>query len=395
MEVHKNRTRTSVTRRWQDKPTDRVAALTGLRGLAALLVVGTHAAFGTGQLTHGYVGLIYARLEIGVSIFFVLSGFLLFRPWVRAAAGGSAPPLVGRYAWRRVRRVMPAYVVTVLLVYLVYRFYTVGPNPGQTWTGLVRHLTLTQIYTDNYLATNLHQGLSQMWSLAVEVAFYAALPVMAHLLLVVLCRNRWRPVLLLIGLGALAAISPAWLIVLNTTDWLPNSAGMWLPAHLAYFVGGMVLAVFQVMGVRRSASAAIPLALVLYLIVSTPLAGDMSPVQPWQPLAKTVLYAIIAALAVAPLALGDRGWYERLLSSRPMVWLGEISYEIFLLHVMVMAIAMGVVLRWPLFTGSMAGLFVATLAMTIPLAWVLRRLTGPYQLVAEPISGIAKSAGRS
>ena len=54
--------------------------------VAALLVVGTHAAFATGMLAHGYVGLMFARLEIGVPIFFALSGFLLFRPWVRAAA---------------------------------------------------------------------------------------------------------------------------------------------------------------------------------------------------------------------------------------------------------------------------------------------------------------------
>ena len=62
-----------------------------------------------------------------------------------------------------------------------------------------------------------------------------------------------------------------------------------------------------------------------------------------------------------------------------MVWLGEISYEIFLLHVVVMAVTMNLVLRWPLFTGSLAGLYVTTLAVTIPLAWGLHRVTGPGQ----------------
>jgi peptidoglycan/LPS O-acetylase OafA/YrhL len=358
---------------------DRVGSLTGIRAVAALLVVGTHAAYGTGKDTHGYVGLIYSRLEIGVPIFFVLSGFLLFDPWARAAATGFMPPAVRRYAWRRLRRIVPAYVVTVLLAYLVYQFRTDGPDPGQTWMGLFRYLTLTQIYTDNYALTYLHQGLTQMWSLAVEAAFYAALPLLAHLLLVVLCRRRWRPVLLLAGLAALAALTPAWLIVLHTTDWLPGAAGMWLPAYLACFVGGMALAVLQAMGARCYAFAAIPLALVSYLIVSTPIAGDatMSPVKLWEPLAKTVFYTIIAALVVAPLALGDRGGYARLLSSRPMVWLGEISYEIFLIHVLAMAIATDSVLRWPVFTGSVAGLFVVTLVITVPLAWVLHRVTHP------------------
>ena len=358
---------------------DRVRSLTGIRAAAALLVVGTHAAYGTGKETHGYVGLLYSRLEIGVPIFFVLSGFLLFSPWVKADAEASTPPRVRRYLWRRVRRIMPAYVVVVLLAYLVYQFRPDGPDPGQTWMGLFRYLTLTQIYTGNYFLTYLHQGLTQMWSLAVEVAFYAALPLLSYLLLVVLCRRRWRPELLLAGLAALAALTPAWLIVLHASDWLPSAAGMWLPAYLGCFASGMALAVLQAMGARCSAFAVIPLALVGYLIVSTPIAGDvgMSPVKVWEPLAKAVFYAIIGTLVVAPLALDDRGWYGRMLSSRPMVWLGEISYELFLIHVIMMAIATDSVLRRPAFTGSMTELFVVTLMMTVPLAWVLHRATHP------------------
>src|SRR3954469_16898621 len=197
---------------------ERVASLTGIRAVAALLVVATHAAYTTGKYTHGYVGLIYSRMEIGVPIFFVLSGFLLFGPWVKATASGNAPPSVRRYASHRVRRIMPAYVVTVLVAYAVYHFRTAGPNPGHTWTGLFRNLTLSQIYTDNYLYSYLHQGLTQMWSLAVEVAFYVALPLLAYLLLGVLGPARWPPLLVLAGLAGVALVTPAWLILVHTTD---------------------------------------------------------------------------------------------------------------------------------------------------------------------------------
>jgi peptidoglycan/LPS O-acetylase OafA/YrhL len=356
---------------------ERVASLTGIRAVAALLVMLTHAAYTTGNYTHGYVGLVYSRMEIGVPIFFVLSGFLLFGPWVKAVASDGAPPSVRRYTWHRVRRIMPAYVVTVLVAYALYHFRTAGPNPGHTWMGLFRNLTLSQIYTDNYLYSYLHQGLTQMWSLAVEVAFYVVLPPLAYLLLVVLCRRRWRPVLLLTGLSALALITPAWLVLVHTTDFLPDGARLWLPTYLSWFIGGMMLAVLQPMGVRAYALACVPLAVACYLIVSTPIAGapTTSPAELREALFKAAFYAVIATLAVAPLALGDDGIYARFLASRPMVFLGEISYEIFLIHLVTMELVMVEILRWHIYTGNVAILFLATFVVTIPAAWLLHRFT--------------------
>ena len=152
-----------------------------------------------------------------------------------------------------------------------------------------------------------------MWSLAVEVAFYVALPLLAYLLLVVLCRRRWRPVLLLTGLAGLALVTPAWLILVHTTDFLPDGARLWLPTYLAWFIGGMMLAVLQQMGVRAYAFACVPLAVVCYFIVSTPIAGapTTSPAELREALVKAAFYAVIATLAVAPLALGrPRGLRE-------------------------------------------------------------------------------------
>jgi peptidoglycan/LPS O-acetylase OafA/YrhL len=356
---------------------ERVASLTGIRAIAALLVMATHAAYTTGKYTHGYLGLVYSRMEIGVPIFFVLSGFLLFGPWVKALAADAEPPSMRRYTWHRVRRIMPAYVVTVLVAYALYHWRIAGPNPGHSLTGLFRNLTLTQIYTDNYLYSYLHQGLTQMWSLAVEVAFYVALPLMAYLLIVVLCRRRWRPRLLLAGLGGLALITPAWLILVHTTDFLPDGARLWLPTYLSWFIGGMMLAVLQSMGVRVYAFACVPLAVVCYFIVSTPIAGapTTSPSELREALFKAAFYAVIATLAVAPLALGDRGIYAKFLATRPMVFLGEISYEIFLIHLVTMELVMVEILHWHIYTGNVAILFLATFVVTVPVAWLLHRFT--------------------
>jgi peptidoglycan/LPS O-acetylase OafA/YrhL len=361
----------------QTSHVDRVASLTGVRAVAAMLVVGTHAAYTTGKYTHGYWGLVGARMEIGVPIFFVLSGFLLFRPWVKSAATGGSGPTLSRYAYHRVRRIMPAYVVTVLLAYVLYHFRDAGPNPGHTWGGLIRNLTLTQIYTDGYLGTYLHQGLTQMWSLAVEGAFYVALPLLAYLLLVLLCRRRWQPKLMLAALAALMLISPSWLILVHVDRYIPDGARLWLPTYLAWFLGGMMLAVLQAMGARCYAFVAIPLAVVSYFIVSTPIAGapTTSPAALPEALVKTAFYAAIATLVVAPLALGDRGPYSRVLASPPMVWLGEISYEIFLIHLITMEFAMDYIVQAHVYTGSILDLFVATMLVTVPLAWLLHRFT--------------------
>lgn len=356
---------------------EKIACLTGIRAVAALLVVATHAAYTTGKYPRGYLGLVYSRMEIGVPLFFVLSGFLLFSPWVKAAAQQGQMPSVLRYFRHRCRRIMPAYVVTVLGAYAIYHFRTAGPNPGHTWYGLVRTMTLTQIYTDNYLFSYVHQGLTQMWSLAVEVAFYLVLPVLGFVLVVVLCQRRWRPWLLLMGVLALAFISPAWLALVHTTTVLPDSARLWLPGYLAWFLGGMALAVLAVMGQKCYGFIAVSLALISYFIVSTPLAGEptTSPTELGQALVKTVFYAVIAVLMIAPLALADRGWYARFLGTRPMVWLGEISYEIFLVHLIVMEVVMVELLKWPVYTGSMPVLFGLTVGLSIPVAWLLHRCT--------------------
>lgn len=216
-----------------------------------------------------------------------------------------------------------------------------------------------------------------MWSLAVEASFYVVLPLLAYLLLAVLCRRQWRPGLLVAGLCGLSLITPAWIVLFHTTNFLPDGARLWLPTYLAWFVGGMLLAALRPMGVRAYAIVCIPLALVCLLIASTPIAGapTTSPAELREGLFKAAFYAVIATLAVAPLALGNQGWYARLMATRPMVFLGEISYEIFLIHLVTMELVMVEILRYPIYHGSFMWLFVGTMVVTIPPAWLLHRFT--------------------
>ena len=90
-----------------------------------------------------------------------------------------------------------------------------------------------------------------------------------------------------------------------------------------------------------------PLAVICYLIVSTPIAGaaTTSPAELAEALVKTAFYAVIATLMVGRWRCGD-GVVRAVLASRPMVWLGGISYEIFLIHLVTMELVMVEVLRY-------------------------------------------------
>ncbi|KXO94202.1 acyltransferase [Tsukamurella pulmonis] len=352
----------------------RVAPLTGLRALAAAAVCLTHAAFSTGHYTDDFVGHLWARFEIGVPIFFALSGFLLFRPWVRLLQDGTGhQPDLRRYAWHRFRRVVPAYWVVVVFVYAL-GLVRHEPNPsGSGIDGLLRNLTFTQIYGFGHLRV----GLTQAWSLAVEMAFYLALPLIGWVLTALVCRYRWRPARLLAGLAVVGAISPVWIMIAPDIE---RTARMWPPAYLWWFVGGMALTVAVALArrwPRWATAASLALAVAAFLVSALPAIGGpptMVPASQVEALVKSGLYLVIAVALIAPIgfAPASRSLYHRVLGSRPMVWLGGISYEYFLVHLIVMDVLLLDVFEWPIFTGSIAIAFLATSAVSIPLAWALR-----------------------
>ncbi len=390
-----------------------VAALTGLRALAALSVAGTHAFFWTGGYTDDAVGRFGARLEIGVALFFALSGYLLTRPWVRAAAqaGARRPRIPGtaEYLRRRARRILPAYWVIVTVVYVVYRFRDAGPF-GRGPDGYLRNMTLTQIYGYGHL----HDALTQMWSLAVEASFYLVLPLLG-----------WGITRLLHGPGgtlrtgrtaafvaAIALVSPAWIAATHTDGFyrLPGltaarvdvTAQLWLPSFLVWFAGGMITAVLEPWlrsrGFPRMPwlfnSVCLTAAGAAFVVACTPAAGEntIMPSTTGAALVKTLLYTVCAVGALAPLALsrprspaaedGRRaagGAYSAILSWRPLVWLGSVSYEFFLVHLLIMGLMMDALGYRP-FHGSVFTLFEVTVLLSVPASWLLARLTQPSAL---------------
>ena len=130
--------------------------LNAVRAAGAIMVVLTHAAFNTGRINDGWTGAVLARFDFGVTLFFVLSGFLLARPWFVAAALGRQEPSSRHYLWKRALRILPLYWVVVVAAFLID-----PANADASWQDWVSHLTLTQLYRPGLLASSL----TQMWSL--------------------------------------------------------------------------------------------------------------------------------------------------------------------------------------------------------------------------------------
>ncbi|MCW2599003.1 MAG: acyltransferase 3 [Frankiales bacterium] len=362
------------------RPLHAFPGLDAVRAAGASAVLATHVAFQTGRSVHGPMSGTLARFDIGVALFFVLSGFLLFRPFAQAAVSDrSRWPRTVDYLWRRGLRILPAYWLAVVACLLL-----LPANAGQRGPGVwLRHLTLTQVYSPGLQ----RHGLTQTWSLCTEVAFYLLLPVLA---VVVLGRRGTaagrRP---LVALAAVAAVSVAWQVVTTRTSWFDlHTAGQWLPGYLDWFACGMALALIQVRLVAggaapwmhrlaelaRSTGTCWGTSLALFAVATSPVAGPRSleavPTT-WEAVLKNLLYGACALLVLLPLVLGPQheGHTVRALGRRPVQLLGEISYGIFLWHLLVLETAVRV-LHQQLFTGSWLLVFSVTWVGSVGVAAV-------------------------
>ncbi len=313
-----------------------------LRAIAALAVLAYHIRFFS--IPPSWLNAYVARLDVGVTIFFVISGFLLYRPFARARLHRTPRPSTGPYAWRRALRIIPAFWVALLIVGVWIGTYDVlGPNAPI-------YFGFAQVYWPSKAVG----GIGQAWSLAVEVTFYAFLPLWAYALgrIRVASPAGWLRSELL-GLGALVAISFAfkqWFLVpevvgtpVGTHD-AARAMFVTLPRFIDQFALGMGLAVasvwlegragpspIRVLG-RRPAIAWL-LAALAFWAVSTQVGPASAPSGTGRGfMEKHYLYAVAAFFLVVPAVIGDpdRGGVRRLLGNRALTWVGVISYSVYL-----------------------------------------------------------------
>jgi peptidoglycan/LPS O-acetylase OafA/YrhL len=355
-----------------------------LRAVGALAVVTTHATFWSGDyLRHGVLGSTLARLDVGVAIFFVLSGFLLSHHFLGRAFNGEPAEPTGRYFWKRLLRIYPAYLVGVLLAMaFVEGNRGAGPND---WLSVL-------LMGDIYVNETYRAGLTQMWSLATEIAFYALLPVLMAL---VTGAGRRRPTSRrVLGLvAAMVLVNVAWTLdLLSRVDEAMSIGlpGNWLPSYLMWFAAGIALAWAHILersertsgwvrglaNLGRSPGVCWSMAAGLLVVAATPLGGPtmLAPPTAGEALTKQVLYALIGALLVLTGVFNDADSnYTRVMSQRFLRRLGHISYAVFCLHLVVLHFVMWVT-PYELFIGTNGPQILGlTLLITLPLAELLYR----------------------
>ena len=343
-------------------------AVEGMRACAAMGVVLTHVAFQTG--TSGpVVGRLLHRFDLAVAVFFALSGFLLWRGHAAAARGLRHRPATGHYLRSRLVRIMPGYLVAVVVI------LTLLPEANHaSLTVWLANLTLTQVY----VPLTLTAGLTQMWSLSVEVSFYLALPILAWAAYRLPVRARVP------AIATVAVASLGWgLLPIHTAEGV-NFLN-WPPAYASWFAAGMLLAEWTVSPIgwphrlARSPVAIYGIALVAYLVSASPLAGpkDLVPATLGQFVVRTSMGAIVAGALLAPLVLDRPGTAHPILGSPVMVTLGRWSYGLFVWHLAAMVMVFPMVGKF-MFSGN---LFVV-LALTLVLGFAMAAVS--YALIESP-----------
>jgi peptidoglycan/LPS O-acetylase OafA/YrhL len=333
----------------------RFPLLDAMRAIAALCVFAGHTVTGTTTLGADPARFVAATqaADEGVAIFFLISGFLLYRPFLTARRGRSLS-LAG-YARRRVLRIVPAYWVA-LSVFLVLGMVA-GVNGGNWWI----FYGFGQVYSFNTLGG----GIGVAWTLCIEVTFYALLPFFAFVSV-----RLWRGALV----GDFAALT---VLALASLTYRAHFTSIYevakvstLPGTFLWFALGMTLALASVGGGWASRFAELDVrlrhwpvvswtvALVLFAALHELAHATGSLGFTFVEVMTHALYGLVAFFLLLPAVFGGTtaGPVHRLLSARLLAWIGLISYAFYLYHVIVIAqlnrflVEQGIGLRYVLVT---------------------------------------------
>ena len=313
------------------RATDRVVSLDGLRGLAALWVLVGHT-----MLLTGFRVPLLSNADLGVDLFILLSGYLMvFQYQLRKDAEDWDRPTIWMAFWiRRFFRISPLYYA-ILIVALI-----VGPAIYEDRVlidrFLGRELQLPERYMDGS-ATNALLHLSYAfgflpqyafrtplpdWSLGLEMQFYAVFP------FVVLLARRYG---WLLAALTVAVIAPA-LALATSIAGIAFPMPAFLPLKMHLFIAGMLIA-----------AGGSPRHLVLALVLAVvPIGGPQGVMHLFVREALTVGFFALIHWRSIPVV--DR--VSRFLGSTPLHWLGELSYGIYLVHLLVLTPVAALAIRW-------------------------------------------------
>jgi peptidoglycan/LPS O-acetylase OafA/YrhL len=313
------------------------------------------------------------NLQLGVEIFFVLSGFLIYLPFARARQDGTSVRIVP-YVLRRALRIYPAYWVALVVLIVRDDIYVNGA------ANFVKHATLTQSYfADRGLVGTREPGMVVAWTLVVEMSFYVFVPIWAT---IVARRVSVRTeIVALSGLTALGFFVRWWAVHHAVWPWVSV-----LPPAMAALAPGMLCAIAVVRRDRwrepwirivraRWLWFAAAAAVFLWLIrvaYGSPLFAIFieGEALAWHKL----LAPLVGVLIVAPVVLIPKTSGKRTLAHPALVAVGTVSYGGYLWHhsLMYHHIDRDVVNDMTAFNASllMAGLFAFVLAVAAA-SWFL------------------------
>ena len=289
-------------------------ALTGIRGLAAWLVVFFHIRVTMAGYLPGGVLAVADHFNLAVDLFFILSGFVLWYNYATRLRQGTAQAIAD-FWWRRVARIWPlhALVLTAFVGFAMAVWLTGRDTGDYPFTQLPLHYLLMQ----NWGFTPRLTWNDPAWSISAEMGAYILFPLAVRLL-------RWdhMPSLVLVGAVIVLLGSLGMAALLTGQESLGADVPLLgLRRCLVEFTSGNILCVLWQRW--RASTVAAPLSGLAALALLAAGAWTGANDALWAP---SMLFTALLALAC------DKGAVARLLASRPLVWLGEISYSTYLAH---------------------------------------------------------------